>query len=123
MLVGCSTRSLRCTIKKCECVDCGQEGAQRSQTPGRDVEACSGAIPAEPKAPSHFCIVELPLMLGFSKTGVWLHCPIVWLIGGEVIRTDKTRDADFCVGCSSRRCVTHMHNFVVRWFYFVKALA
>ena len=122
MLVGCCTRSLRCTIGKCEYVDSGQEGAQRSQTPGRDIQACSGAIPAEPKTPLLFCIVELLLMLGFSWTDVWLHCPTVWLIRGKVIRTDKTEDADFCVGCSSRRCVIHMHNFVVRWFSSVNAL-
>ena len=103
-------------------MDSGKDGAQRSQTPGWDIQACSRESPAEPKTTLHFCIVQLPLMLGFSMIDVWLHCPTVWLIGGEVIRTDRTEDADFCVGCSSRRCVTHMHNFVVRWFSSVNAL-
>jgi hypothetical protein len=103
-------------------VGSGQEGAHRSQTLGRHIQACSRAIPAKSKPPSRFCIVELPLMLWFSRADVWLHCLTGWLIGGKVIRTERTEYADFCLGFSNRRCVTHMLNFVVQWFCFVKSL-
>ena len=69
-----------------------------------------------------FCIIELPLMLGFSRTNVWLHCLIGWMIGAEVIRTDRTEYVDFWLGFSRWGSFTDMLSLVVRWFSFVKAL-